>query len=213
MNWNRVSFNLAARLTSSVVTSHSERALCQPRTTAIPFVSAKIMPVILSFVPSITALSCAKKTFTLACNPGNQRKILAALLAGHNNIFNQTLSFCWTRFPSVPWWQALSQFVASQVRPAHHSILHVPLPATHLATESGGVSSVVFHSKSFSAYLACFCNHTPIIPHCMGSGTTGVAAVKEGRNFVGVELDEHYFAIAQKRIEQAAMQLPMLEVA
>lgn len=51
-----------------------------------------------------------------------------------------------------------------------------------------------------------------VLDFCMGSGTTGVAAVKEGRNFVGVELDSGYFQVAQKRIEQAAMQLPLLEV-
>lgn len=37
----------------------------------------------------------------------------------------------------------------------------------------------------------------------MGSGTTGLAAAATGRNFIGVELDPDYFAIAQKRIEDA----------
>jgi site-specific DNA-methyltransferase (adenine-specific) len=37
----------------------------------------------------------------------------------------------------------------------------------------------------------------------LGSGTTGVAAINTGRKFIGIELDEHYFQIAQNRIEQA----------
>ena len=37
----------------------------------------------------------------------------------------------------------------------------------------------------------------------MGSGTTGVAAVQAGRNFIGIEIDPHYFRIAQKRIANA----------
>jgi site-specific DNA-methyltransferase (adenine-specific) len=37
----------------------------------------------------------------------------------------------------------------------------------------------------------------------MGSGTTGVAAVKLNRGFIGIELDEHYFEIAKDRIEEA----------
>ena len=37
----------------------------------------------------------------------------------------------------------------------------------------------------------------------MGSGTTGVAAVKLGRNFIGIEKDERYFDLACKRIAAA----------
>ena len=38
----------------------------------------------------------------------------------------------------------------------------------------------------------------------MGSGTTGKVALLNGRNFIGIELDEGYFEIAQNRIEEAA---------
>jgi site-specific DNA-methyltransferase (adenine-specific) len=41
----------------------------------------------------------------------------------------------------------------------------------------------------------------------MGSGTTGVACVKTGRKFVGIEIDPTYFDIACKRIEAATLQL------
>jgi site-specific DNA-methyltransferase (adenine-specific) len=40
----------------------------------------------------------------------------------------------------------------------------------------------------------------------MGSGTTGVACMQLGRNFIGCEIDPGYFAIAQKRISEAAAQ-------
>ena len=36
----------------------------------------------------------------------------------------------------------------------------------------------------------------------MGSGSTGVACVNTNRNFIGMELDEHYFEIAKKRINE-----------
>lgn len=36
----------------------------------------------------------------------------------------------------------------------------------------------------------------------MGSGTTGVACKQLNRNFIGIELDEEYFNIAKKRIEE-----------
>ncbi|MGL5736613.1 MAG: DNA-methyltransferase, partial [Beijerinckiaceae bacterium] len=37
----------------------------------------------------------------------------------------------------------------------------------------------------------------------MGSGTTGVAAVRMGRRFIGIEKDPRYFDLACKRIEAA----------
>ena len=41
-----------------------------------------------------------------------------------------------------------------------------------------------------------------VLDNCMGSGTTGVAAVRNGRFFVGMELDPGYFQIAQNRIQR-----------
>jgi site-specific DNA-methyltransferase (adenine-specific) len=40
-----------------------------------------------------------------------------------------------------------------------------------------------------------------VLDFTMGSGTTGVAAKKLKRNFIGIEKDETYFNIAKKRIE------------
>lgn len=45
-----------------------------------------------------------------------------------------------------------------------------------------------------------------ILDPFMGSGTTGVAAVQLGRNFIGIEQNERYFDIACKRIEDAQRQ-------
>lgn len=42
-----------------------------------------------------------------------------------------------------------------------------------------------------------------VLDNCMGSGTTGVACKNLNRNFIGIELDEKYFDIAQKRIKAA----------
>jgi site-specific DNA-methyltransferase (adenine-specific) len=46
-----------------------------------------------------------------------------------------------------------------------------------------------------------------ILDPFMGSGTTGVAAVKLGRKFIGIEIEPKYFDIARKRI-QAALDAP-----
>lgn len=42
-----------------------------------------------------------------------------------------------------------------------------------------------------------------VLDNCMGSGTTGVACVNTGRNFIGIEQDDKYFAIAKQRIEES----------
>jgi len=45
-----------------------------------------------------------------------------------------------------------------------------------------------------------------ILDPFMGSGTTGVAAVQMGRQFIGIEKEPKYFEIACKRIEEAQKQ-------
>ena len=44
-----------------------------------------------------------------------------------------------------------------------------------------------------------------VLDCCMGSGTSGVAAVELGRHFLGCELKAEYFAIAERYIKQAAL--------
>ena len=45
-----------------------------------------------------------------------------------------------------------------------------------------------------------------ILDPFMGSGTTGVAALRHGCNFIGIEIEPKYFAIAKRRIEAEAAQ-------
>lgn len=48
-----------------------------------------------------------------------------------------------------------------------------------------------------------------ILDPFMGSGTTGVACVRLGRRFVGIEIDERYFDIACRRISAALNEQPL----
>ena len=45
-----------------------------------------------------------------------------------------------------------------------------------------------------------------VLDNCMGSGSTGVAAVNANRRFIGIEKDDNYFEIAEKRIGDAIKQ-------
>lgn len=68
-----------------------------------------------------------------------------------------------------------------------------------------------FHptQKPLGVMLWCL-THIPttqtILDPFMGSGTTGVACVKAGRKFIGIERETSYFDIACKRIEEAYRQ-------
>ena len=41
-----------------------------------------------------------------------------------------------------------------------------------------------------------------VLDNCMGSGSTGVACLNTNRKFIGIELDQNYFSIAQNRLAQ-----------
>lgn len=59
--------------------------------------------------------------------------------------------------------------------------------------------------KTFSQVGDTVCDLT------MGSGSTGVAAINTGRNFIGIEKDTGYFKIAQERIAQSMHQKVQLQ--
>lgn len=48
-----------------------------------------------------------------------------------------------------------------------------------------------------------------VLDFCMGSGSTGVACVKQGREFIGIEKEEKYYEIACRRIEEATAEKGM----
>jgi len=77
-----------------------------------------------------------------------------------------------------------------------------------LRTDEG--STERFHPTQKPLALMKWClsfvkSHTILDPF-MGSGTTGVVCAKMGRKFIGIELDEKYFDIACRRIEEAYRQ-------
>jgi len=45
-----------------------------------------------------------------------------------------------------------------------------------------------------------------VLDMCMGSGTTGVACIETGRNFIGCETEEEHFLTAQERLDRVSRQ-------
>lgn len=51
-----------------------------------------------------------------------------------------------------------------------------------------------------------------VLDNCMGSGSTGIACVNTNRNFIGMELDQKYFEIAEKRIYERVSSIEQSKV-
>ena len=87
-------------------------------------------------------------------------------------------------------------------------------PPSRMAENGGKVA----HPTQKPVALLCWCierakvgAEETILDPFMGSGTTGVAAVQMGRNFIGIERDPAYFDIALRRIEDAQRQFSLFE--
>ena len=61
-----------------------------------------------------------------------------------------------------------------------------------------------FPERLAQDHIISWSNQGDTVLDCfMGSGTTGKMAVLNNRNFIGIEIDEEYFKIAVRRIEEA----------
>jgi site-specific DNA-methyltransferase (adenine-specific) len=62
----------------------------------------------------------------------------------------------------------------------------------------------MFPEQLAQDHILTWSNEGDTVLDCfMGSGTTGKMAVLNGRNFIGIELDDKYFEIAKRRINEA----------
>lgn len=72
------------------------------------------------------------------------------------------------------------------------------------AESEGGFHPTQKPIKLFEWLVSTYTNEgDTVCDITMGSGTTGVASVNTGRNFIGIELNDDYFKIAKERIEKA----------
>jgi site-specific DNA-methyltransferase (adenine-specific) len=59
--------------------------------------------------------------------------------------------------------------------------------------------------------LIAKCPGQTILDPFMGSGTTGVACIRTGRRFIGIEIDPTYFSIARDRIQAELGRHPLFK--
>jgi len=83
-----------------------------------------------------------------------------------------------------------------------------------ISSEANSEHPVAYPVSLPSRAIACVsdCGDIVLDPF-MGSGTTGVAATKLGRKFIGCEIEPKYFDIACRRIEDAQRQAQMFDYA
>ena len=72
------------------------------------------------------------------------------------------------------------------------------------------VASIILLKKNHKLLEELILDNTnendTIIDCCMGSGSTGIVALQNNRNFIGIEIDEKYFEIAKERIEKISLE-------
>lgn len=82
-------------------------------------------------------------------------------------------------------------------------------PVTLLTYSKSAKEEMMYHSSQkpidlLEYLILTYTNENEtVLDFTMGSGSTGVACINANRNFYGIELDDTYFEIANKRIEEA----------
>jgi site-specific DNA-methyltransferase (adenine-specific) len=79
------------------------------------------------------------------------------------------------------------------------------------AGETNNTNRIHPTQKPVALYEYLICTYAnegeTVLDMTMGSGTTMIACLKTGRNGIGIEIDPGYYAIAERRIKEAQMQL------
>ncbi|MDX9792025.1 MAG: DNA methyltransferase [Kiritimatiellia bacterium] len=211
MNRNRVANNFPAVLALPAVPEHSSSPCVKPPT---PPVRCRPANPLRGFVARavdrhmrrmarLRTKTKSRFRFVLSNNPRDNFKIIPAMSAHERFLFYGVYRLCLLAGKCVCWPETFAPLVSNLVVVRHRTIRHVPFASALLAAKSSFVGTIWLYLERLAAYFACFRNHACMIPQFMGSGTTGVACVELGRSFIGIELDEKYFDIACRRIEQA----------
>lgn len=82
-----------------------------------------------------------------------------------------------------------------------------PVTVQKVAKENGTEHPTQKPVALFEYLIRTYTNEgETVLDNCLGSGTTAVAAINTNRNFIGIEREPDYVAIAQRRIDEALAQ-------
>lgn len=103
----------------------------------------------------------------------------------------------WARPDAAPTFSSTEFAWTNQDRPARHFTMPIS------AVNAERIGHPTQKPLRLMEWCLSFTDGQAILDPFMGSGTTGVACVNLGRKFIGIELEDKYFDIACKRIEEA----------
>jgi len=91
-----------------------------------------------------------------------------------------------------------------EFKPYKQTLTNYPRQLIEISSEGGTVHPTQKPVALMEYLIKTYTNEgETVLDFTMGSGTTGVAAKNLKRNFIGIELDEGYFEIAKKRIDES----------
>lgn len=116
---------------------------------------------------------------------------------GKGKMENQPVNNCYGDFVSLP------TVISNEKFPK--SVLNFPseFPSVHPTQKSERLCEWLIRTYTNAGET--------VLDNCMGYGTTGVACVKTGRKFIGMEKDHEWFSKARERIEKTVPQISMGE--
>ena len=91
---------------------------------------------------------------------------------------------------------------------AKYSDEYYPISIIEFSNAKRGVHPTQKPVALFEYLIKTYTNEgETVLDNCMGSGTTAIACLNSGRNYIGFELDEDYYNLAQDRIKNHEQQL------
>lgn len=136
---------------------------------------------------NILVFAVKKPTYNPVMTHGHERKTAKTKRASHTPIYSPHERIGYDSTSRYP--RDVIKFASEKQRGSKHPT-QKPLPLCEYLIKT--------HSNAGDV----------VLDNVMGSGTTGVAAVNLGRTFIGMELDEHWYGYAQRRIGAALSATP-----
>jgi site-specific DNA-methyltransferase (adenine-specific)/modification methylase len=114
----------------------------------------------------------------------------------------------WDKGVSMP---SLSKCELAWTNCMEHTEITRILWAGYRKDEQGKRQHPTQKPVSLMQWCVGFTKGQSILDPFMGSGTTGVAAIRAGRRFIGIEKEERYFDISVRRIQQELERFPLFQ--